>query len=128
MRNAELFADIVFQIRRERDRQEELKKTGRFDFTCSDPGITNAGRLAVLAEEVGEVAHEVNEGIGLQSSARYVDLVKLRKELIEVAAVTVAWIEAIDSGAAKSTSDTANFEPRRLQRDNPVLRSDDDDE
>lgn len=97
--------DVIFNhIDNERTRQEYLKKTGRFDFSCSDPGITNAGRLAVLVEEVGEVAHEVNEGIGHAHNSRYVDLVKLRKELIQAATVAVAWIEAIDSGAAKSTA------------------------
>lgn len=105
MKQEELLREVIFNhINNERNRQEQLKKTGRFDFSCSDPGITNAGRLAVLVEEVGEAAHEVNEGIGLPMNCRFIDLERLRKELIEVAAVTVAWIEAIDSGAAKSTA------------------------
>lgn len=40
----------------------------------------------ILVEEVGEAAKETYEG----------DTVKLREELIQVAAVAVAWIEAID--------------------------------
>lgn len=104
MKPEELREVIFNHIHNERNRQERLQKTGRFDFTCSDPEITNSQRGMVLGEEFGEACHEVNEGIGKPSSGRYVDLVKLRKELIETAAVTVAWIEAIDSGAAKSTA------------------------
>ena len=44
----------------------------------------------VLQEEVGEVAHEVNEGIGPD---RNIDKRRLLKELIEVAAVAVACAE-----------------------------------
>lgn len=46
--------------------------------------------LAVLTEEVGEVAQEV-------LGNRY----GLRDELIQVAAVAVAWVQAIDGGSAR---------------------------
>lgn len=42
----------------------------------------------ILSEEVGEAATEVLEK----------DIDNLRMELVQVAAVAVAWIEAIDSG------------------------------
>lgn len=45
-------------------------------------------RLAVLTEEVGEVAKELLEGDG--------NKVNLRMELIQVAAVAVRWIEALE--------------------------------
>lgn len=77
----------------ERERQDRLKDQGRFKYTCSDPEMTHPERLAVLVEEVGEAGHEVNEAIG---GHRPLDLQKLRKELVEVAAVTVAWIEAVE--------------------------------
>ena len=88
----------IFQsIGDERWRQEALKKQGKFAFSCADAGMLNAERFLVLAEEFGEVGHELNEGIGADRS---VDLVKLRAELIQVAAVCVAWCEAIDGGRA----------------------------
>lgn len=83
--------DAVSDIYRERQRQDTLKQQGKFRYTCADSPLSHAERLAVLAEEFGEVAHEVNEGIN-----RPIDNKLLRTELIQVAAVCVAWIEAID--------------------------------
>lgn len=83
--------DVIGIIAYERRRQELLKKEGKFAYTCASPEMTNAERLTVLGEELGEVAHEVNEGIG---EGRRVNLDKLKNELIQCAAVAVAWIEA----------------------------------
>ena len=90
--------EAVEAIYRERGRQEELKAQGRFAYTCADPEMTHPERLAVLGEEFGEACHEVNEGIG---AGRAVNTKKLRKELIQVAAVCVGWIEALDADIAK---------------------------
>lgn len=94
-----LRACILADVNAERDRQEELRRTGAFDFTCADRWEVSSGRmvnsadkLAVLAEEFGEVAREVNEGF-----RNKVDLHKLRAELIQVAAVAVAWVEDLDA-------------------------------
>ena len=65
--------------------QEQLKVWGKFKTTCADTGMTHAERLAVLVEEVGEAATEVMNG--RENELRY--------ELIQVAAVAVAWIEAL---------------------------------
>jgi len=47
---------------------------------------------AILSEEIGEVAHEVlNPG-----------LYSLREEIVQVAAVAVAWLEAIIEGEEQS--------------------------
>ena len=43
---------------------------------------------AILTEETGEVAKEVNEE----------DRVKMRAELVQVAAVALNWIKALDRG------------------------------
>ena len=89
--------EAVEAVYQERGRQEELKHKGKFAYTCADPEMTHPERLAVLGEEFGEVCHEVNEGIGV---GREVNVAKLRKELIQVAAVAVAWAEAVDTGKA----------------------------
>lgn len=47
--------------------------------------------LAILTEEVGEVAKEV---VDAESVGR------LRAEIVQVAAVAVAWLEALDRGPA----------------------------
>lgn len=50
------FASSLALIRDERFRQEQLKESGRFKFTCADKEISDFEKLAILAEEFGEVA------------------------------------------------------------------------
>lgn len=80
----------------ERVRQEQLKEEGRFSYTCADI-LPDATKLAILMEEVGEVAREVLTQPGLAiahdtSGTRD----GLQRELVQVAAVAVAWAEAIE--------------------------------
>lgn len=83
---------ILDLVATERGRQERLKSEGKFAFTCADKDITHSEALSVLSEEVGEVAREINEGIGKD---RYIDKRRLLKELIESAATAVAWAEKV---------------------------------
>ena len=53
---------------------------------CSSSDVADIVKVAVLTEEVGEVARAVLE----------VDLEHLRRELVQVAAVAVAWLEGMD--------------------------------
>ena len=60
-----------------------------------DCGMLDADKLCVLTEEVGEVAREVlslatlvTDGAGKREA--------LRQELVQVAAIAVAWIEALE--------------------------------
>lgn len=80
---------ILDMVATERGRQELLKSQGKFEYTCADKAMSHFEALSVLTEETGEVAHEVNESIGGRPLNRF----KLIKELIEVAAVAVAWAE-----------------------------------
>ena len=52
---------------------------------CSSGQVTDLCKTAVLAEEVGEVSRAVLDGTDNQ----------LRAELVQVAAVAVAWLEAM---------------------------------
>lgn len=112
----EIMADhtggILLEIQQERERQEQLKRAGKFLFTPADEVMTNPERLAILAEEFGETAKEVTEEIILETKARKQHLHpkdsevwniprvallrKMRTELIQVAAVCVAWVEGLD--------------------------------
>jgi NTP pyrophosphatase (non-canonical NTP hydrolase) len=85
-------------VKVERIRQEKLKDEGRFEFTCADPeGLTNAEKLACLTEELGEVAQEVLTQEGRRLARDTTGTREgLRKELVQVAAVAVAWIEALE--------------------------------
>lgn len=88
---------ILGAIADERAAQEKLKAEGRFKYTCADPDMPDQECLTVLVEEVGEVARAVLEKARLANDAHGKDL---RKELIQVAAVAVAWIERLDRGLA----------------------------
>lgn len=60
-------------------------------------------RLAILLEEVGEVAKEYNEArhVGLP-----VNRVLLRKELIQVAAMATAWADSLMVGIRRNPSES----------------------
>jgi NTP pyrophosphatase (non-canonical NTP hydrolase) len=72
----------VFKLLSKR-RDAQNKKWGRADgdWPSSDPV-----KLTVLVEEVGEIANAILEG----------DLPNLKDELIDTAAVLVAWLETVD--------------------------------
>ncbi|EMO91249.1 hypothetical protein [Leptospira noguchii] len=75
--------NILKLIQLERERQEKLKQTGKFQFTCADQ-VLDCEKLPILLEEVGEVAKAMNE----------MDSLGIVRELIQVAAVSVAWLES----------------------------------
>lgn len=77
---------IYTDIASERDRQE-AKFPGR---TCAHE-IDNLLKLAILHEESGEVARALLDHESVK---------QLRAELIQVAAVCVAWVESIDGKTA----------------------------
>jgi NTP pyrophosphatase (non-canonical NTP hydrolase) len=87
---------VLGEVSRERTRQNE--KFGADSLhTVRDP----LRGLAVLGEEFGEVAHEVVEwSVFRQNPVRSVQyLNNARRELVQVAAVAVAMIQALDDGA-----------------------------
>ena len=78
---------VLEAVSRERDRQEHLW-TGRHNHgngSCASSDVPEPIKLAVLLEEVGEVARALLEG----------DREGLANELEQVAAVAVAWREAL---------------------------------
>ncbi len=99
---------VLFDIQRERDRQEILLIQGKFPWSCDNLKVSDVKKLAVLAEEFGEAAKEtaqIEEYIERLDSGRWSDVNvevlqtkkrHLREELIQVAAVCVAWCEALD--------------------------------
>ena len=79
--------DIFAAIDAERDRQANKwsgpHAWGRGD--CSSPAVRDSTKSMVLTEECGEVARAVLD----------LDVDATRAELIQVAAVAVAWLEAL---------------------------------
>jgi len=99
-------------VETERNRQFDLLAAGKFPDYWKD-GVPDFHRLAVLAEEFGEVAKEACEILhndtkqwpGEEAPMVFAHKERVRKrlkgllrnELVQVAAVCVAWIESLDS-------------------------------
>lgn len=62
------------------------------------PHYSSGDRLAILVEEVGEVAHELtyDQGGPAVGEGRRDELVK---ELIQVAAMAASWVEYLEGGS-----------------------------
>lgn len=86
--------DRVFElIDKERERQEALFLAGKISFQCSSPVVDVKRKIRVLIEELGEVAEEID---GMEQQARMVSTHCLSQELVQVAAVCVAWLESLE--------------------------------
>jgi hypothetical protein len=67
------------------------------EHSMLSPSYTSGQRLAILVEEVGEVAHELtydSGGPGVGEGRRE----ELVQELVQVAAMAASWIEALEGG------------------------------
>lgn len=100
MNISKAMVNVCNDIARERDRQEQLKAAGKFTASCAD-NISEGAKLKIVAEEFGEVAREVCEldaelhpELTEQQKAQI--RANLRKELIQLAAVSVAWLESME--------------------------------
>jgi hypothetical protein len=81
----------------ERERQEQLRKEGRFLFTLADTAIKDTEKLTVVLREMGEVACAVNVlGDKREVLLAQQNKAHLREELIQVAACAVAWAESLE--------------------------------
>lgn len=94
-----VFDDIYL----ERNRQERLKSLGKFPFTCADVELGDISAGLILGEEYGEVCRAVLNASHLAHDQYETDL---RAELVQVAAVTVAWIEKLDKRAEQKVGMT----------------------
>lgn len=75
--------DLLDLILRERYRQNTLKAEGKFPYTCADHEITDSERAVILTEEIGEVCRAVHDE----------NPENLKEELVQVAAIALAWLE-----------------------------------
>lgn len=85
--NLFLFKRAVDAVKAERERQNA--KWGGGPGDCCHPATPDRQRLAILAEEFGEVAKAILES----------DMDGLEDELVQVAAVVMAWLEGLYSAA-----------------------------
>lgn len=100
--NSPAMMDVFARIAQERHRQNTLFVEGHISFNCSSRVVDPHRKLRVLVEEVGEVARELEN---LENNTGYATEKKIRQclvnELTQVAAVAVAWLEALTDGGAK---------------------------
>lgn len=89
--------DILSLVNKERYRQYDLIQQGKFEWACNAVDMpcrynepNPFTKLAVLAEEFGEVSQIVCRHINGP-----LEVAELKKELIQVAAVCVAWAESL---------------------------------
>jgi NTP pyrophosphatase (non-canonical NTP hydrolase) len=98
MQNYELFTNYIMLvtksealIRREILRQLDLQQAGKFKYIPFDSQCSNELRLAMLVEELGEVARALqNNGWS-----------NLKEELIQVAAIATSWIARLEENGVK---------------------------
>lgn len=83
MNRAAIYALITAERTRQRDKWNKPHDWGTGD--CSSPDVASIVKVAVLTEECGEVARAVLDK----------DNAGLRAELVQVAAVAVAWLESL---------------------------------
>lgn len=77
-----LHAEVSREVHRAHEKHGELSMV-------AVNGKTQAERLVILVEEVGEVARALTYDEG--------DRANLREELVQVAAMAVSWLYALDS-------------------------------
>ena len=85
-------ADVFTRITAERERQNLLLRQGKFSYTCASPVADPRRKLRVIVEELGEVAEAL---FRLEASECKANREHLIEELIQVAAVAVAWLDAL---------------------------------
>lgn len=83
--------EIVTERRRQEAKCQEGRREGLEWQTCADPRMSDETKLAVLVEEVGEVSRELCDA---RAEIRRPSE-NLRVELIQVAAVAMAWAESL---------------------------------
>lgn len=89
------FQIALEQVRIERLRQRRLFAEGKITFDCASPVVDPRRKLRVLIEEIGEVAQEIDRVEQHPGSVSHRH--DLGVELIQVAAVCVAWLESIEA-------------------------------
>lgn len=78
-------SNVLDDVYRERVRQEKLVGQ-KFDWTAAQLNVPGDWKLRILVEEIGEVARAIHDDQPAQ---------ELYEELVQVAAIAVAWGEAL---------------------------------
>lgn len=87
--------EVMTRIWLERLRQKQLIRDAKIKFDCSSPIVGDDRKLRVLTEELGEVARAIDRVEAPSVPTLEKAKEHLREELTQVAAVTIAWLEAL---------------------------------
>jgi NTP pyrophosphatase (non-canonical NTP hydrolase) len=87
--------DVLTDVFAERRRQTQAWGGSKGD--CAQPTTPDTRRLGILVEEVGEVAELVNNDGIISDRPRLDVLIPMYRELIQVAAVAIAWCEGLSA-------------------------------
>jgi hypothetical protein len=89
---------ILNRVAAERARQRKLLNEGKILFNCDSPVADANRKLRVLVEEVGEVA-EALDAFDYPNPTKRLAAIKdhLQDELVQVAAVAIAWLECFET-------------------------------
>jgi hypothetical protein len=99
--------DCLVLVFEERERQDEMLRKGKFLYNCASAIASPRRKLRVLLEEIGEVAEAIDKlemvlEMTLPKAVVQGAKAHLRTELIQVAAVCVAWLEALRAESRKT--------------------------
>jgi len=92
IKNSPAMLDVFGLIAVERLRVRRLQAVGKYKFSTNSPTVSNGLKLAIVMEEIGEVAREIYE---MHDKDDFTPQAKnrLRKELVQAAGTLVAWLE-----------------------------------
>lgn len=95
---AKTFTKVGRLIKAERKRQDD-----KFGPRGNMGTMSREERLAVLTEEVGELAMAVNHvrEYDFSTKARTLAMTNMKEELVQVAAVAVAWLEVLEESGVE---------------------------
>lgn len=97
IQNSPALMAVFERISRERLRQRALMRAGKISFACESPIVGDDRKLRVLVEEVGEVAQALDHLERATARGRVFAREDLQTELVQVAAVACAWLEALEN-------------------------------
>jgi hypothetical protein len=89
---------IIERIWIERLLHRDALKKGKAAFDCASQVVSDDRKLRALMSVVGDVSNRIdeNERLILPGSAKNAQANNLRQDLVRVAAITIAWLEALE--------------------------------
>lgn len=102
---------VLEAIELERQRQKALLYQGKIKGTAAEIYLLDTDRYLMLARQTGKLAHAIS---------MEADLALIRSELVQTAAICVAWCEALDRESQLTTAQKDSLDrtirPKKLRK------------